>query len=184
MLPIFLIIESEEERKSAEAIYNLCSKTMYKVAYGIVNNSYDAEDAVMDALKRMILNIKKFYPLPDEEKMALAVIYVRHAAIDIYNGNAKRADKTPIVSISDTYVSEYSAFGDTDLRLLVDTIKGMPEEYSSPILLKYHFGFDNSEISKSLGIAESSVRSRISRGKAMLADILRKENLYEEELKV
>ena len=183
MLPIFLTIENEEERKSAEEIYDLCSKTMYTVAYGILKNKHDAEDAVMDALTRMISRIRRFFPLPDNEKIALSVIYVRHAAIDIYNGNAKRAGSSPIVSIEDTYVSEASAFEDSALELLVNTIKRMPEEYSSPILLKYHFGFDTSEISSALGITESSVRSRLARGKAMLADILRKENLYDQPIK-
>ena len=182
MLPIFLTIENEEERRSAEEIYNLCYKTMYTVAYGILNNRYDAEDAVMDALKRMIKNIRKFFTLPKDEKIALSVIYVRHAAIDIYNGNAKRADKTPIVSISNTYASESAAFEDSTLNALVETIKTMPEAYSSVILLKYHFGYTTPEVAKALGIAEVSVRSRISRGKAMLADILRKENHYDEPI--
>ncbi len=177
MLPIFLTIPDEKDRKDAEELFNRCSKTMYAVAYRILKNHDDAEDAVMEAARRMILNLKKFFSISRHKWVPLAVIYVRHTAIDIYNRNARHSEKEKLISMSDTYVAEEKAFESRDLAVLVDAIKKLPEIYSSAMLLKHQHGYSTKEIAKIFGITEDVVRARLSRGKVLLREILEKENI-------
>lgn len=177
MLPIFLTIQDEKDRKDLAELYDQCSKVMYAVAFNILKNPTDAEDAVMDATKRIILNHKKFFSIPRHKRLPLAVIYVRHTAIDYYNRNARHTEKERQMSMSDTYVTEEKAFESRDLSVLIDAIKKLPEMYSSTLLLKHHYGHSNKEIAKLLGVTEDVVRARLSRGKIMLREILEKENM-------
>ena len=52
MLPIFLTIESEEERNLAENLYLTYKSKMYRIAYAVLHNKEDAEDIVMDPSAR------------------------------------------------------------------------------------------------------------------------------------
>ena len=50
VLPIFMTIENDEERSLAENLYLTYKNRMYGIAYAILHNREEAEDAVMDAV--------------------------------------------------------------------------------------------------------------------------------------
>jgi RNA polymerase sigma-70 factor (ECF subfamily) len=58
-------------------------------------------------------------------------------------------------------------------RLAVDAALGaLPEEFRAPVVLRDVAGHDYAEIAEILGIPAGTVRSRIARGRARLADLL------------
>ena len=56
-------------------------------------------------------------------------------------------------------------------------IAGLPPLQREVILLKYHHGYRNDEIASLLDTTEDAVRRNIARGKARLAELLRKEGI-------
>ena len=65
-------------------------------------------------------------------------------------------------------------FADTvaDRIVLDDALRALPEEFRAPIVLRDQLGMDYAEISATLEIPPGTVRSRIARGRARLADHL------------
>ena len=63
-----------------------------------------------------------------------------------------------------------------DLDDLIEHIKKLPEIYSSPLLLRFHHDYTISQISDALDEDESTIRTRISRAKRMLAEVLEEED--------
>ena len=151
---------------------------MYRTAYEILRNRADAEDAVMDAMYRIVQNEEKFAGLAECDMRALAVICVRRAAIDIYRKNRKRpypVDELPedvdtMDSPEEIIAAEDSADG------LLRLIRQMPPSYRDVLLLRCRYGMSDREIADILGIGGGTVRTRLSRARAWL-----KERLAEKE---
>ncbi len=59
-----------------------------------------------------------------------------------------------------------------DRLVLDDALRQLPEEFRAPVVLRDQLGLDYAEIAQVLGIPPGTVRSRIARGRARLADWL------------
>jgi RNA polymerase sigma-70 factor (ECF subfamily) len=68
---------------------------------------------------------------------------------------------------------------DTDDRVgrLHSAIGRLPEIYREPILLYYLNGHSCTSVAKSLGLSESAVRSRLSRARLQLHEMLSEDSL-------
>ena len=91
VLPIFMTIENDEERALAENLYLTYKSRMYSIAYAILHNREDAEDAVMDAVFGIVKNISLFSSIPRNKTESLIVVISRNAAINRYNYNKRRS---------------------------------------------------------------------------------------------
>ena len=60
----------------------------------------------------------------------------------------------------------------TDRLVLDDALRDLPEEFRAPIVLRDQLGMDYAEIAETLEIPPGTVRSRIARGRARLAEQL------------
>ena len=65
--------------------------------------------------------------------------------------------------------------GETDYRYLVSLIRALPESYRRVLELKCVEEESNREIARRLGLKESTVATRVLRGRTMLAAALEKE---------
>ena len=176
MLAIFNLLEDKAERNLAEAIYKKHKKAMYGVAYSILKNSADAEDAVMDAVYKIINNISKFDSDASEKTRSLVMIIVRNVALNKYNYNKSHGtvsfdeeaeselyrEESPV-----EYFLSAEAYGE-----LLSKIRELEPIYRDVILMKYLYGYENIEISAMLGISEATVRVRLMRGKKLLKNKL------------
>ena len=161
--------------QTLETVWNLGRERMWQTAYRILGNRADSEDAVMDATERIARNIGKFRYLEDGEVIALAVIYTRHTAIDIYN--RKKISPVPVEEITeeergyDTDPAEKAVLGDLE-DLIYRLLSEMPSAMRDVLNLHLHYGFSIWEISDALGISGGTVRTRLSRGRKWLRDRL------------
>src|SRR5512147_1621556 len=51
------------DEHAAEALYNQFREQVYRLAYGLLGNAADAEEAAQDTLSYALLNIRRFDPL-------------------------------------------------------------------------------------------------------------------------
>ena len=90
MLSLFLTIKDPDERLLAERLYLTYKSRMYNVAYAILHNKEDAEDAVMDSVYKIVKNISRFTTADRNKIESLIVIIVRNTAINRYHANRRR----------------------------------------------------------------------------------------------
>ena len=78
------MIEAPEERSKFEKLYLRYRDTMYAVAYRILQNPQEAEDAVHHAFLKIIENISKIQEIDCPKTKGYVVTIVENRAIDIY----------------------------------------------------------------------------------------------------
>ena len=64
MIVYLQMLETEEDRAAFEQLYLTYRSLMYRIAYGILRNQQDAEDAVHQAFLSMIGGFKKIKAIP------------------------------------------------------------------------------------------------------------------------
>ena len=84
MLIYLQMLESPEEKSILEQIYLEYRGLMYHVAYEILHNEQDAEDAVHHAFVKIAENIKKITDPVCPKTHSYVVTIVEHQAIDQY----------------------------------------------------------------------------------------------------
>ncbi len=158
------------EKRPAALVWDCAKDAMLYEALRILNNRADAEDAVMDAMERIVKNEGKFSSLPCNEMRSLAVIYVRNTAINLYNANNRKplpVEELPEeIDFSDS-PEETAVSRDAADRLLA-LIGRMPPSYRDALLLKVKYGMEISEIAAVLRLRNGTVRTRLSRAKSWL----------------
>ena len=165
-----------EKIKISELVWREANCAMFREAKRVLGDDSEAEDAVMGAMCRIIKNEEKFSSLGCNEIRTLAVIYVRNTAIDIYNGRKKK----PYPIDDFTYESsremspEEIAEDRESCRTIEEAVSKMPTAMREVLMLKYKFGYSNSEIAALLRLDNGTVRTRISRARAYLAELLEK----------
>ena len=173
MLTIFNLLEDKTERKLAEAIYRKYKKSMYGVAYSILKNKADAEDAVMDTVYKIINNISKITSADSEKTRSLVMIIVRNTALNKYNYNKNHHMSSIDEEEDELYTEETPEeyfFGMESYRELLTEIRALEPIYSDVILMKFLYGYSNFEIADMLDISENTVRVRLMRAKKLLKD--------------
>ncbi len=160
---------------TSRAVWDCANGVMYRAAYDILGNRADAEDAVMDAMYRIVRNEEKFNGLAECDMRALAVIYVRRTAIDIYRKNRRKPypmDELP--EDADTADSpETIITAEDSADVLLRLIRRMPPSYRDVLLLRCRYGMTDREIAEILGIHGGTVRTRLSRARAWIEKKLR-----------
>ena len=171
MLIYLQMIETPEDRSKFEVLYLEYRDYMYRVAFAILNNPEDAEDAVHSAFVKIAENIQKIDDPKCLKSRSYIVIITRNAAIDIY----RRKQNHPQVEYMDATIGisvEYD--GDNDVT---KCMLKLPEQYRSVLMLKHYYGYEQKEIAKILGITYQNVRKIEQRAKAKLRSLCEEEGI-------
>lgn len=164
------MVETPEEKTKVEQLYLNYRQTMYHVAYQILKDSFEAEDAVHGAFLRVIKNLDKIDETNSHRTRAFLVVITEHIAIDIYRKRKRETtvsyDELSMYIASQENLEEYSS------KDLLATMNRLPVHYAAVLLLKYSQGYDDVEIATLLNITEENVRQRLSRGRKQLRKLM------------
>ncbi len=184
---------TEEDRAFVEKIYAEYGNYMYKTAYDVLNNREDAEDAVNDAMCKIIKYLAKFEESANEEVCNMVIICIRNIvknkAIDNYNKNKKRTKDQADYYIKDDETGNYQEreFADKSVDLEDTVIKKeeceiirkalleLSEEMQDAVNLVYMCGYSSVEAADFLGISDSAVRVRLYNARKNLKKYLKGE---------
>lgn len=135
---------------------------MYRLAYGILRNQQDAEDAVGEAI---ISAYEHLDSLKDVDKFkAWVMMITANEAKKIYR-KRKRMEPVEDIDVSGP------VHNDTHDELW-EVVLTLEERYRSVIILYYYEQMKIREISNILHISEGTVKSRLSRAKRKLKEQL------------
>ncbi|WP_311526238.1 sigma-70 family RNA polymerase sigma factor [uncultured Parvimonas sp.] len=167
-------IFSSKNEDLLEYLYEEYKQIMYYIALKILKNPADAEDAVSDAFLKVIHHLNKIDKDNSKKTKAFLILIVKSVAIDMYRRKSK-TNTIPIENI-DHNLTTYSVVENfEEIDEFKNAMNKLSFDYSNILILKYHYGFDDKEISKILNISKNNVRQRISRAKKKLKNILEKE---------
>ena len=140
----------------AERIMSL-EQNMYRLALSILHNPEIAEDAVADTVYKAYTSRHK---LKDQEKL-------RSWLFKILVNQCKTVLKKQGREVSIEAIAEPPAVSPPDFSLW-ELVKHLPDNQQCVITLYYYEGYSVKEIADTLHLRESSVRSRMCRGRDTL----------------
>lgn len=150
---------------------NEYSDTIYRIAYNITQNREDAFDVCQEVFVRLIHNRHK---IKNDQHLKSWLI---RTAVNCSKSNCTQAYKRHSVGFEEVKESEYTL--ETGAETLLDTIAKLPEKYRTVIHLHYYNDLKIEEIAKILSITKSGVKTRLTRGRKLLKQLIEKENSYE-----
>ncbi len=171
MLALFLTIENEEERRTAEEIWERYQKHIMRIAWSVLKNEADAEDAVMDTVIDIIQNISRFVDLNETETICLVTVYCKNAAFKISNKNKKTRDRVTeladdqedaSVNVEDFVVQK------EDYEKAARELYLQPEKSIYIFVLRYYYDWSIRQIASFFDISEVTVKKRLLRAKQKL----------------
>ncbi len=145
------------ERKFFIAEIETCSDMMYRVAWSILRNDADVQDALQDAALKAW---EKRDKLRDEKFFRTWITRILINAC--YDTQRKRRR---IVSMDEIPESTVSNAPDPDLAL---ALQALPEKLRLPLVLCYSEGMSYEEAADVLRIPITTLRGRLRRGKEEL----------------
>ncbi len=137
----------------------------------MAGNDADAADATQEALITIARRIDRF----DGRSKFTTWLYrvATNACLDELRRRGRRA--VPGLPDHPAVEADHSPAFDTgvvDRMAIDDALAALPEEFLAPIVLRDQLGMDYAEIAEALAIPAGTVRSRIARGRARLAESL------------
>ena len=134
-------IEDPEDRAKFELLYEHYRSYMLKIANKILENEFDAEDAVRNAFVSISEHMEKVYDPLSHTTKGYVTIIVERKAIDIYR---MRRRFVSLESIENEIGLSFPPPEDDDVA---KCISKLPARYRHVIMLKYHHGYNVKEIS-------------------------------------
>ncbi|MCU0267042.1 MAG: sigma-70 family RNA polymerase sigma factor [Acidimicrobiales bacterium] len=148
-------------RRHQDRIHGICRR--------LCGNEADALDATQEALIAVVRGIHRFDGRASFTTWAYRV--TTNACLDELRRRARRPDPgLPDVERPRPGPSFDEAIADR--LLLDDALAAIPEDFRVAVVLRDHLDLDYAQIGEVLGIPPGTVRSRIARGRAALADRL------------
>jgi RNA polymerase sigma-70 factor, ECF subfamily len=155
------------DREAFEMIIRTHSRTLFAIAYGILQNREEAEDVVQDSL---IKAWKTRWRVRDAEKFpAWLATITRHRAHDIF-----RRRRTVPLSKQLTEPVEPEPAGTTALdQQLHSALAALPELHRTALTLRYFDEMDYRTIENTLGLTNGALRGILGRALASMRKYLR-----------
>ena len=176
MLSLYMaMLDEPEEKAQFEYAYNKYKGKMLALAYGILGNYHDAEEAVSNAFFAIARNFGRLKGRLPQERAAFYNVVTKNCAYDLLRKQNRRKeipieDDTDIPD-SNTDVSD-EVLSDIGYNRVVEAIKSLPEHYAQVLYMQNVTGLPTKEIAGILGESDAAVRKRIERARTKLREIL------------
>jgi RNA polymerase sigma-70 factor (ECF subfamily) len=145
------------------------SRFVFKVAYAVLLNAHDAEDAVQETFLKLHRN--RGWQHVENERAYLARVAWR-AAVDLRSRSSHSIAATDSVFVidppSDQPSPDQALLAANQHATVHAMIDALPEELRVPLVLSAFDELSSREIGKILDIPEGTVRTRLQRARQML----------------
>lgn len=182
MFAYFLMIETPEEQEKFEKFYLVYRQRMYQIAFSILRNKQDAEEAVQDSFLSILSCLDKL----NEEECHKTWNYI----VTIVKNNCfnKHKKKKRFLNISyEDYMKENEGTdGAMDLAdqiiqkeqitLIAELIQQLSYPYKEVLYLQYYNNMNGKEIANILDKSPENIRQISKRAKKKLEQLFRERN--------
>ena len=157
------------------ALVSQYSGTLYRVAYSVLRNAADAEDAVQEAFMRVLRHRETLEEVRDQRVWLIRIVW------NIVLDRKRRAKTRPetddvaelarVLPAGGLSAEERAAAAQHHARVLA-CVEQLPAKERQVLMLSAFEELTSVEIASVLGITESSVRSRLFRARNLMAGLL------------
>ena len=151
-------------RMDTQALAATYRDRLFAAAFQVCGNAADAEDAAQEALLRYHTSEKQF---ESEQHIRAWLLRVAINCAKNLSRSFFRRNTVPL----ETYM-ETLEFDSGESREIFREVMALPEKYRLVIHLYYYEDYSVAEIGKILGLTESNVKVRLSRGRQLLKKAL------------
>ena len=190
MLPAFSAVPDSAGEKFLAGMIERYGNRLTAVAYALLGNREDAEEAVSDTFMEAYRHSGDFRGLEESDRIRLLVVYTKNNAKDrLRKRRGKRTLSTedltgdggededgPAWEIpDDSAIPENVVLTEERSRRIASYIDRLSDEQHDVILLKYYHGMSARTIAERLKISETAVSARLSRAKAALKKMMKED---------
>lgn len=170
-------IEAEDPAAEVEKLVAQHGSMVFRIAYSILRNHHDAEDAAQECFLRVLKARKKLSEVRNPKTWLARVAWT--AALDRRRGRAALAEKQQsddqeiLLSFADRSAPIDEVLADRQMEHLLERlVAGLSEDLRHPLQLSTVQELNSAEIAAIMNIPESSVRTRLLRARRLLKEKL------------
>lgn len=159
-----------------ESIYKDYSRLVYWAAYRVLSNKEQTEDVTQNVFITVLKSMGEISALSDAQLKGWLYRVAVNAALDAKRraGHEVLSDEPVGAEVPDTTGTPEEQVEKDMLRTAVrEALDSMEEVYREPLMMFYYSEMSIKEISETLEVSEGTVKSRMSRGRKILARHLR-----------
>jgi RNA polymerase sigma-70 factor (ECF subfamily) len=149
--------------------------TLYRVAYSVLRNASDAEDAVQEAFLRVLRHRETLSEVRDQRVWLIRIVW--NIVLDRKRRSKTRPETDDVAELARVLpaagmsAEDRVAAAQHHARVLA-CVEELPAKERQVLMLSAFEELTSVEIASVLGITESSVRSRLFRARNLMAGLL------------
>ena len=180
MLSFYLaMVDTPEDKLFVEELYTAYERMMFRIAFRVLRQKYDAEDAVQEAILSVIKGdaLEKMKSMSDIERKSYLTVIVKNSAYKIYNKRKKNNENSIYNDPDNANSTEEAVLSSLSIEEIQETMN-MLTESDYDILCLYLINEQTyEEIAAALDIRPDAVRQRVHRAKKRLMDKLQERGI-------
>ncbi|MGH9604597.1 MAG: RNA polymerase sigma factor [Terracidiphilus sp.] len=168
-------LRSEAEQEELALLVGEYASTLYRVAFSVLRNPADAEDAVQEAFVRVLRHRDTLGEVRDRRVWLIRIVW--NIVLDRKRRAKTRPETDDVAELARVLPSnglsaeQLAAAAQHHARVLA-CVEQLPAKERQVLLLSAFEELTSVEIADVLGITESSVRSRLFRARNLMAGLL------------
>jgi RNA polymerase sigma-70 factor, ECF subfamily len=161
--------------ETLEALVGQYATTLYRVAFSVLRNPSDAEDAVQEAFLRVLRHRDTLDEVRDHRVWLIRIVW--NIVLDRKRRAKTRPETDDISELArvlpaNGLTAEQRAAAAQHHAQVLACVDRLPSKEREVMVLSAFEELSSVEIASVLGITESSVRSRLFRARNLMADLL------------
>jgi RNA polymerase sigma-70 factor (ECF subfamily) len=169
------MVLARTEEDQLELAVRQHAQLVYRIAYSVLRNHHDAEDATQETFVRVLRAKRKLNAVDDPRK------WIAKIAWRVAVGRRKKLPEAPLEITEGTAISELQSqlvsaeecvLGQEMLGLVQSLISALPTQLRDALTLSTIQELSPSEVAGVLEMSEAAVRSRIFRARQILKEKL------------
>lgn len=163
------------EEEAIAALVDEYASTLYRVAFSVLHNTADAEDAVQEAFLRVLRHREQLREVRDRRVWLIRIVW--NLVLDRKRRAKSRPETDDIADLARVLPAEgLSAEGRAAAAQhhaqVLECVEKLPMKEREVLVLSAFEELSSVEIASILSITESSVRSRLFRARNLMAEQL------------
>lgn len=175
MLSFYLaMVDTPEDKLLIEKLYTAYERMMFSIAYSVLKQKYDAEDAVHDAFLSIIKSnsLEKLKVMPNIERESYLAVIVKNSARKVFNKRKKNIENNKYSNSDNSDTTEEAALSSLRVDEIKEAMNMLPEADYDILCLNLINRYSYNEIASSLDIKPDAARQRVHRAKKRLIEKL------------
>jgi RNA polymerase sigma-70 factor (ECF subfamily) len=169
------LARTQAEEATLAALVSQYAGALYRVAYSVLRNPADAEDAVQETFLRVLRHRETLGEVRDQRVWLIRIVW--NIVLDRKRRAKTRPETDDVAELARVLPcaglsAEQIAAGAQHHAHVLACVEKLPAKERQVLMLSAFEELTGVEIAEVLGITESSVRSRLFRARNLMADLL------------